>query len=166
MDVSYSIAELVRGRRDWGKCGDADSRALRPRNWKKIKSTRVMVTSLQATRHPRTKQENSVRQLPGSQQWYWWEPCKTKKGCLEGESNSHLRITQAMLGHFDDRYETFVLAVILSRRVMKVSSAKENHDPTEKAACAFVPLVHCFYVYPASQSLHTRTISLSHSRYG
>lgn len=24
-----------------------------------------------------------------------------------------------MLGHFDDRYETFVLAVILSRRVVK-----------------------------------------------
>ena len=38
-----------------------------------------------------------------------------KKKCLEGESNSHLRITQAMLGHIDDRYETFVLAVILSR---------------------------------------------------
>ena len=44
---------------------------------------------------------------------------KSKKNCLEGESNSHLRITQAMLGHFDDRYETFVLAVILSRRVMR-----------------------------------------------
>ena len=40
---------------------------------------------------------------------------KAKKECLEGESNSHLRITQAMLGHIDDRYETFVLAVILSR---------------------------------------------------
>jgi hypothetical protein len=40
---------------------------------------------------------------------------KDKKKCLEGESNSHLRITQAMLGHMYDRYETFVLAVILSR---------------------------------------------------
>jgi hypothetical protein len=28
---------------------------------------------------------------------------KTKKECLEGESNSHLRITQAELGHIYDR---------------------------------------------------------------
>ena len=43
------------------------------------------------------------------------EMIEREKECLEGESNSHLRITQAMLGHFDDRYETFVLTVILSR---------------------------------------------------
>jgi hypothetical protein len=36
-----------------------------------------------------------------------------KRNCLEGESNSHLRITQGVLGHI--RYETSVLTVILSR---------------------------------------------------
>ena len=52
---------------------------------------------------------------------------RDKKDCLEGESNSHLRITQAMLGHIDDRYETFVLAVILSRLdAQKSALAKYN----------------------------------------
>jgi hypothetical protein len=31
------------------------------------------------------------------------DPRKDKKKCLEGESNSHLRITQAELGHIYDR---------------------------------------------------------------
>ena len=50
-----------------------------------------------------------------------------KENCLEGESNSHLRIAQAVLGHFDDRYETFVLAVILSRLVIGQYSDLNNH---------------------------------------
>ena len=56
---------------------------------------------------------------------------RDKKECLEGESNSHLRITQAMLGHIDDRYETFVLAVILSRLdAQKSALMDDNRQPT------------------------------------
>ena len=76
-----------------------------------------------------------------------------KKECLEGESNSHLRITQAMLGHFDDRYETFVLTVILSRlderkiRIYKYIAKLEGvcahaHGLSIAQTSLFVPLHH------------------------
>ena len=74
--------------------------------------------------------EDGVRDI-GVDAAYAGSGKRDKKECLEGESNSHLRITQAMLGHIDDRYETFVLAVILSRLdAQKFALMDHNRQPT------------------------------------